>query len=339
MLVSCPSTHAAAAGAGFEATRRRPDDRPDPQSGQCRGDQQGTAQRRPPGPRDLAAGRARTRRRADPGLRRDAHAVRRRGHRRPRERDGFPRALRARGAGADRARECSTRTRSPRRSRSAPRTRSRSTNVKRLQLVRRPRAAHLPPRPRAVARRSTSAREYKQQLQHIVEGSTDAIAQVQEGIIVDANPAWLELFGYTNPEEVVGTPLMDAFDADDHAAIKGALVACLQGKWSGHTLHASALLVSGHTPSLEFQLRRAEFDGEPCVQVVVPAQGRRRRRVRAPLDGRDAERPGDRLPAPPLLHRAGCASASRSRRRAASAAWPTSSPTSTKALLEERRHA
>jgi diguanylate cyclase (GGDEF)-like protein len=55
-------------------------------------------------------------------------------------------------------------------------------------------------------------------------------------------------------------------------AIKGALVACLQGKWSGHTLHASALLVSGHTPSLEFQLRRAEFDGDPCVQVCVPAR-------------------------------------------------------------------
>src|SRR6185436_6287757 len=71
---------------------------------------------------------------------------------------------------------------------------------------------------------------------------------------------------------VVGTTLMDAFDPDDHAAIKGALVACMQGKWSGHTLHASALVVSGHHPSLEFQLVRAEFDGEPCVQGVVPAR-------------------------------------------------------------------
>jgi len=125
---------------------------------------------------------------------------------------------------------------------------------------------------RALSTTLASAREAKKQLEHIVEGSTDAIAQVQEGIIVDANPAWLALFGYSNPEEVVGTPLMDAFDSDDHAAIKGALVACMQGKWSGHTLHASALVVSGHQPSLEFQLVRAEFDGEPCVQVVVPAK-------------------------------------------------------------------
>jgi diguanylate cyclase (GGDEF)-like protein/PAS domain S-box-containing protein len=145
------------------------------------------------------------------------------------------------------------------------------SNVPRLQLVvgRELRTYRLD---RALSSTLASAREAKKQLQHIVEGSTDAIAQVQEGIIVDANPAWLALFGYSNAEEVVGTPLMDAFDPDDHAAIKGALVACLQGKWSGHTLHASALVVSGHHPSLEFQLVRAEYDGEPCVQVCVPAK-------------------------------------------------------------------
>ena len=144
-------------------------------------------------------------------------------------------------------------------------------NVRRLQLVvgRELRTYRLD---RALSSTLASAREAKKQLQHIVEGSTDAIAQVQEGIIVDANPAWLALFGYSNADEVVGTPLMDAFDPDDHAAIKGALVACMQGKWTGHTLRASALVVSGHHPSLEFGLVRAEYDGEPCVQVVVPAK-------------------------------------------------------------------
>ena len=144
-------------------------------------------------------------------------------------------------------------------------------NVTRLQLVvgRELRTYRLD---RALSSTLSSARETKRQLQHIVQGSTDAIAQVQEGIIVDANPAWVALFGYSNAEEITGTPLMDAFDADDHAAIKGALVACAQGKWTGHALHASALLVDGHTPSLEFQLTRSEFDGEPCVQVCVPAK-------------------------------------------------------------------
>lgn len=143
-------------------------------------------------------------------------------------------------------------------------------HLERLQLVvgRELRTCRLE---RALATTLATAREYKRQLEHVVEGSTDAIAQVQEGIVVDANPAWVELFGYAGPEQLVGTPLMDAFDTDDHAAIKGALVACVQGKWADHALRASALLVSGHTPSLEFYLRRSEFDGEPCVQVCVPA--------------------------------------------------------------------
>ena len=136
---------------------------------------------------------------------------------------------------------------------------------------------------RALAATLDTAREYKRQL-GVVEGSTDAIAHVGEGIVVDANPAWVELFGYSGADQVVGIPLMDAFDADDHAAIKGALVACVQGKWADHALRASALLVSGHTPSLEFQLRRAEFDGEPCVQVCVPARRQRRRARAAPRE-------------------------------------------------------
>lgn len=125
---------------------------------------------------------------------------------------------------------------------------------------------------RALSVTLAAAREYQRQLHYLVEVSNDAMAKAQEGIIVDANPAWLELFGYSAANEVVGTPLMDAFDADDHAALKGALVACIKGKWSGHALHASALLVSGHTPSLELQLSRADFEGEPCVQICVPAR-------------------------------------------------------------------
>ncbi len=60
-------------------------------------------------------------------------------------------------------------------------------NVPRLQLVvgRELRTYRLD---RALSSTLASAREAKKQLQHIVEGSTDAIAQVQEGIIVDANP-------------------------------------------------------------------------------------------------------------------------------------------------------
>lgn len=124
---------------------------------------------------------------------------------------------------------------------------------------------------RALSATLATARSFQKQLQAFVEGSVDAYAHVQEGIIVDANPAWLDLFGFDSADSVVRTPLMDLFDSDDHAAIKGALVACRQGKWSGeHNLRASALTVGGNAPALEFELEAAEFDGEPCVRLCVP---------------------------------------------------------------------
>ncbi|GFE90742.1 EAL domain-containing protein [Steroidobacter agaridevorans] len=127
---------------------------------------------------------------------------------------------------------------------------------------------------RALNTTISSAREYRDQLKSFMAGSADAIAHVQEGIIVDANPAWLDLYGFKDADALVGTPLMDAFDAEVHAALKGALVACLQGKWSNHTLKANALLNDGSNVPLEIELSRTEFDGEPAVRLCFAARKR-----------------------------------------------------------------
>jgi len=119
-----------------------------------------------------------------------------------------------------------------------------------------------------------SAREYHDQLKSFMAGSADAIAHVQEGIVVDANPAWLELYGLPDVDAILGTPLMDAFDADAHAAIKGALVACLQGKWSNHSLRANAILGDGTGVPLDIELSRVDFDGDPAVRLSVASKKR-----------------------------------------------------------------
>ncbi|HEU4653066.1 MAG TPA: EAL domain-containing protein [Steroidobacteraceae bacterium] len=117
----------------------------------------------------------------------------------------------------------------------------------------------------------SAAREYREQLKSFMAGSADAIAHVQEGIVVDANPAWLELFGIPDADSVVGTPLMDTFDSEAHAAIKGALVACLQGRWSDHVLKANAILSDGSPVPLEMELSKVEFDSEPAVRLCIPS--------------------------------------------------------------------
>jgi multidomain signaling protein FimX len=125
---------------------------------------------------------------------------------------------------------------------------------------------------RALSTTLSSAREYREQLQNFLEGSADAITHVQEGIIVDANRAWLELFGYSGDDALTGTPLMDLFEQETHPALKGALVACLQGKWAGHGLKVQALLSDGSNLALELLLTKADYENEPAIRIAIPAR-------------------------------------------------------------------
>jgi len=128
---------------------------------------------------------------------------------------------------------------------------------------------------RALSTTLSSAREYREQLQHFLEGSADAITHVQEGIIVDANSAWLELFGYSSDDALTGTPIMDLFEQETHPALKGALVACLQGKWTNHGLKVQALLSDGSSMPLELTLTRAVHENEPATRISIPARHKR----------------------------------------------------------------
>jgi PAS domain S-box-containing protein/diguanylate cyclase (GGDEF)-like protein len=136
---------------------------------------------------------------------------------------------------------------------------------------------------RALSTTLSSAREYREQLQNFLEGSADAITHVQEGIIVDANRAWLELFGYSGDDALTGTPLMDLFEQDTHPALKGALVACLQGKWSDHGLKVQALLSDGSSLPLILSLTRADYENEPATRISIPANHRKDRDLEVQL--------------------------------------------------------
>jgi PAS domain S-box-containing protein/diguanylate cyclase (GGDEF)-like protein len=125
---------------------------------------------------------------------------------------------------------------------------------------------------RALSTTLSSAREYREQLQNFLEGSADAITHVQEGIIVDANRAWLELFGYSGDDALTGTPLMDLFEQETHPALKGALVACLQGKWTDHGLNVQALLSDGSSLPLVLMLSKADYENEPATRISIPAR-------------------------------------------------------------------
>lgn len=129
-----------------------------------------------------------------------------------------------------------------------------------------------------------SARQYREQMRAFMAGSTDAIAHVQEGIVVDVNPAWCELFGRSDAGDLVGQPLMDLFDTRSHAALKGAVVAAAQGRWADHSLATTAALGDGATLPLDLTFEPFEHDGEPAVRLRVASQKRDLETIAQQLD-------------------------------------------------------
>ena len=123
---------------------------------------------------------------------------------------------------------------------------------------------------RALNSTIASASEYKRQIRDYMQSSTAAIALAHEGIVIEANDAWLKLFKYAGAGEVKGLPLMDSFDSQNHAALKGAVNAASKGKWPrDEKLRVKPHLDIGHRSELELEFQRMDFDSVPCVHVRI----------------------------------------------------------------------
>lgn len=117
-----------------------------------------------------------------------------------------------------------------------------------------------------------SASSYREQLRRVVAGTADALAHVAEGIILDANQAWAQLFDFEDEASMPGLTFMDLFSPEHQPAIKGALVACAQGRWPRQGIKANGITRHDKPVALLLELEPASFDEEPCVRVRVPAR-------------------------------------------------------------------
>lgn len=126
---------------------------------------------------------------------------------------------------------------------------------------------------RALRGAISSASTYREQLRRVVAGTADALAHVGEGIVLDANHAWAQLFGFEEESELPGLTFMDLFAPDAQPAIKGALVACAQGRWPPQGIKATGVTRHDKPIALLLEFEPASFDEEPCVRVRIPARG------------------------------------------------------------------
>ena len=123
---------------------------------------------------------------------------------------------------------------------------------------------------RALNSTLNSATEYRRQFNKYMQGSSSAIACVQEGIVTDVNGAWLKLFQLAKENEVTGLPIMDYFEAESQAAVKGAIVATEKGKWQpDEQLVAKSTLGKTDAATLALCFQLVEFDDGSYVQIRI----------------------------------------------------------------------
>ena len=118
-----------------------------------------------------------------------------------------------------------------------------------------------------------SATEYKRQLKNHMDASSSSIALVQEGIFTDVNDAWMKQFKAKDRDELIGMPVMDTFEPESQAALKGALVATLAGKWqAGEKLIVKSQVDTGDSNEVHLEFRKFDLDEGPCVQIRIAPQ-------------------------------------------------------------------
>lgn len=111
--------------------------------------------------------------------------------------------------------------------------------------------------------------EANQRAQALVDSSRDAIAYVHEGMYIYTNHSYLERFGYSDPDEIAGTPLMDMVVPADHAQVKEFLRTERHADKGPHTLQVQGRHANGHTMALTMELSPAVYEGETCFQIMI----------------------------------------------------------------------
>lgn len=109
------------------------------------------------------------------------------------------------------------------------------------------------------------------QAQSLVEDSNKALAIIQEGIHVQANPEYLELFGFQSEDEIIGLPLLDLLQPKHLAELKTRIKKASQGQLDAGTFSLDSLnskIASKNPLTVEF-LKATEED---AIQITIDTE-------------------------------------------------------------------
>ncbi|MFL0810425.1 MAG: EAL domain-containing protein [Agarilytica sp.] len=116
--------------------------------------------------------------------------------------------------------------------------------------------------------------EISRRNQQLLDSSRDAIAFVQDGMFLYANDSFGEILGYEDRDEVECMPVIDIVHDKHQDPVKKFLKEfMIKGSDVEATeLKIMAITESGSEEPLTFEVRKANYEEEACIQFVVRAK-------------------------------------------------------------------
>ncbi|HLW74427.1 MAG TPA: EAL domain-containing protein, partial [Gammaproteobacteria bacterium] len=115
---------------------------------------------------------------------------------------------------------------------------------------------------------SVKLSEFEKRINLVVKESKDALSYVHDGIVLSANPAFLELFGYKESGEIEGTPILELFESESQIAMKEALRLVGKGQ-SAEPLTVKARHTDGKVFKSTLEFAKVEVDGEAAIAISI----------------------------------------------------------------------
>jgi len=125
---------------------------------------------------------------------------------------------------------------------------------------------------RAQRRLESRVRETERRCDALIESSRDPIAYVHEGMHIRANAAYLEMFGYETFEDIEGMSLLDMVGPQHVEGFKQLLKSLAKGDPPPPRYELEARDLDGNAFPAAMEFTQAQYEGEPCLQVVLRRQ-------------------------------------------------------------------
>jgi diguanylate cyclase (GGDEF)-like protein/PAS domain S-box-containing protein len=122
---------------------------------------------------------------------------------------------------------------------------------------------------RARRKAEVDLREIDRRNQLLLDSSTAAIAYVHEGMHIYTNRAYADLFGYDEPDDFAGIPVIDLIAGEDQEKFKAFLKNFSESQEEGKDFSCVASDDSRILASLS--LSPATYDSERCTQMIFRA--------------------------------------------------------------------